>query len=177
MQVQRKRVLKKRRKSNKKCKQRNCTSCLLQSNHCSKHKLNKENDINSFNRLKSLIVGKIYKDILSRSSQSDRKGVEVKYNPFPLIIISARMVEKCISFDNTIILYKPRFEVESSFHVYYQHHPFIGCNIPKKVLSQYESGIKIRSLRKKKIALLTPRNSFVEIIKKKMKFPFVEIKK
>ena len=149
MKVKRK-INEKRRKSNKKCKQRNRKSRLLLSNHRLKHKLNKQNDINSFNRLKSLIVGKIYKDILSRSSQSDRKGVEVKYNPFPLIIISARMVEKCISFDNTIILYKPTLEVESLFHIYYQQHPFIGCNIPKKVLSQYESGIKIKSLRKKK---------------------------
>ena len=102
-------------------------------------------------KIKLDLIMKIHSDIFSRVNRHE-KDISEKYDPVPLIIISAKMVQCYISFHNCIILKNPVHENGPNSEIYYLDEPYIGKNIPKQFLNQYEIGLTIGLLKKKRIS-------------------------
>ena len=89
--------------------------------------------------------------------------------------VSGRYVQQYIGFDNCIVLNNPRIDKTTKRDLVYEKEPWhIGINIDNKLLSQFEIGIKVHTLPKKKIALLTPKQNFLKAIRQ-LNIDFLDI--
>ena len=140
----------------------------------SAYKLIKQNRINIMDKIKVDLIMKIHSNIFSRVNKKE-KAISEKYDPVPLITISAKMIQCYISFHNCIILKNPVHENGPNSEIYYIDEPYIGKNIPKQFLDQYENGLTIGKLKKKRISILTPAKPFLEKVKSS-RFNFIDIK-
>ena len=79
------------------------------------------------------------------------------YNPTPLILLSSRLIDKYIDFNNAIILHNPTQPLTVSSEIYYSSAPYhVGKNLTENGYSIHDPNkvIKVERNRKKKIALL-----------------------
>ena len=99
------------------------------------------------------------------------KAVE-KYDPVPLVVISRKMVNTYLSFDNCVILNNPRLDGQSMKDICYDAQPkFVGKNLQKFKLDfmQYGRGIKLYSVTNSRAAILVSLSNLQPILDKSKK--------
>merc|ERR1712244_216910 len=106
------------------------------------------------------------------------KSSKVKlFNPLPLIIVSSKYIDCYLGFENVIILKNPKYTDERSGYIYYDEEPHhIGNNLKSKIdLEQYENGVLVRNISKKKCALLVKKEEMMSVINDRQKEIIIEI--
>ena len=149
-------------------------------NSLSRYRLHNESKQNIFNRIIISLVSNIENCILNDSKQISNPSFFNTYDPIPLLIISSKVVDKYITFDNVIILSNPQIETKTrknSFNVHYDSTPnHIGINLRSYSQTQYNDGVDIVVIPRKKVAILVKRNEFcTNVLSKSSKF-FIELK-
>ena len=168
---------KQKKRKQKEGNKRKRLSTKIESNNNQKtstYNINKQKRINIMDKIKDNLIMKIHSDIFSRVHRNER-GISEKYDPVPLLVISDKMVQCYLSFHNCIILKNPVHENGPNSEIYYKDEPYIGKNIPKKFLNQYENGLTVSRMKKKRISILTPAKPFL-IKVKSSRFNFIDIK-
>ena len=136
--------------------------------------LTKLNSLLHINTIHATLIRRMYKDIFQEGLRSGQRRMKM-YDPVPLIVVSGRYVQKYIGFDNCVILNHPRIDPETKKDIYYEINPsHIGKNVDKDLMNQFEKGIKVQKIPNKRLALITPKNAFLQAIKS-LAIDFVDI--